>query len=48
MNVLCLCDIAFYILPPVNSVRVVDKDRVPGIILLGRSGVKRITKFFVR
>ena len=38
-NVLYLCDITFYILPAVNSVRLVD--RVPGIILLGRSGVKR-------
>ena len=49
MNVLYLCDITFYILPAVNSVRVVDKDRVPGIILLGRSGVKTgMTKFLVR
>ena len=49
MNVLYLCDITLYILPAVNSVRVVDKDRVPGIILLGRLGVKTgMTKFLVR
>ena len=40
INVLYLCDITFYILlPAVKSVRV--GDTVPGIILLGRSGVKR-------
>ena len=40
INVLYLCDITFYILlPALKSVRV--GDRVPGIILLGRSGVKR-------